>query len=795
MHLQRQHFPWQATILLVFAVAPMIAGAISFSSSLNLIGKPSIGVLPIWQDAIRCHAVSPITPPSWPAMADGSLQTGDCIETINGISAYHWPLSEVERYADAKDGRNLVDVEVRRGAERFSVRIAALRLTWLHVLQLQFGILPIALFVWMLALIVLLAQPRAEVNQTSVALFLTLALAIVGLYHGLNNEQGRYYTAFTIVISMAWIGPFLYHLALLTPRPLARCAPLRFALHPVGLTAMILHLDSMLAFVPLLRPWRGDAPGIATTINGITMLIGLGAFLMRAGWWVWRGDRAIADQMRVLLLSWGIGAGPLTLASAYYLLTYRAPLGTSFQPFLFFLVILCSGIAYVMLRYQHFAGRSRVLDSLAMIYISATVACAVMVVVLIGIIRMPVDGLMFTALWFATFATTVFWHTDNPFQRLYRRFFLRHHHHYQATLDFATRMNEVSNLEDAAKHGAALVRTAVMCDWAAVHPALTPDRVWLATGSGVEVRRVSAAREVSFSLPASPAMTRALISEGEQLGTLYVGSRSTQEPFDEEDERLIGLLATMLANAMHIRAQIQRLLAVPALMIAAQEQERERIAQEIHDGVMPFLGAIPLGLAQIQRRVEAGDSIDETISVCETYRQRAIKTAQELRAIMRRLQPPLVGATRLGLAIQAFTEEICALYNVPCIINGAGVAYPLHDTTARQAYRIVQQAVVNALQHAHPRLLRVTIAADEHGWECEVSDDGRGFDPDQPQRKNHFGLFSMHERARTISAVLTIDSQPGRGTTVRLRLKKALKIEDETWDVSRYPVSVENVEG
>jgi nitrate/nitrite-specific signal transduction histidine kinase len=49
----------------------------------------------------------------------------------------------------------------------------------------------------------------------------------------------------------------------------------------------------------------------------------------------------------------------------------------------------------------------------------------------------------------------------------------------------------------------------------------------------------------------------------------------------------------------------------------------------------------------------------------------------------------------------------------------------------------------------------------------------------------------MHERARTIGAALTIDSRPGRGTTVRLRLKKALKIEDETWGVSRYPVSVE----
>jgi signal transduction histidine kinase len=771
MDAKRHPLPWQAYVLLIFACSPIIAGAISFISALNLLGQPSIGILPLWQAAIRCNAVSPITPPSWPGMASGALQTGDCIEMINSIPAHTWPYEELERYADGHNQSNLVDLIIRRGGELLTVRVAVLRLTWLHVLQLQSGIIPIILFVWTLALVVLLAQPRAEANQVFAALFLVLALAIAGLFHGLNNAQGRYYTAFTIVSGMAWIGPLLNHLALLTPQPTARFAFLRFALHPIGLVAMILHLDSMLEFVPFFQSLRGNAPGIASAINGVTMLIGLAAFLGRAGFWAWRGDRAIANQMWVLLMSWGLGAGPLTLASAYYLLTYRAPLWTSLQPFLFCLVILCTGAAYVMLRYKSFAYRGRILNILAMIYLSAAIACIVMVIVLIGIFRIPVDGLLFMALWCATFTTTLFWHTDSPFRRLYRHFFLRHQHHYQATLDFATHMNQASDLDAAVRQGAALICQAVTADWVAVRLALAPDQMWLATATTIEMHRANRTHSQTASLREEAAVIRQLTSEGEVLGTLYVGPRRAPEPLDEEEKRLIGLLANILASSVHIRAQILRLSEVPVLMIKAQEQERERIAQEIHDGIMPFLGAIPLGLTQIEQRIRAGDPLDEIIPICDAYRERAVKTSRELRSIMRNLQPPIVGATHLGLAIHAFTREICELYNVQATIQGAMIIYPLDEFTARHAYRIVQQAIVNAIQHAHADRLDVSLGADERAWMCRVTDNGRGFDPRQLPQTNSFGIFSMRERARIIGATLTIDSQPGQGTTVTLRVE------------------------
>ncbi len=770
---------WQARALLLLACAPIIAGAISFASALNLIGQPSIGVLLLWQEAPRCHAVSPITPPSWPGMASGALQTGDCVEVINDIPANAWLRYELERATDGTDGKNGAFLIVRRGNEIFVAQVATLRLTWLHVLQLQLGIIPLVLFIWMMALVVLLAQPRAEANRVFAALFFVLALAIAGLFHGLDDASGRYYTAFTIVSGMAWIGLLHYHLAFLTPRPVARLAPMRFALYPIGLGAMILHLDSMLSFVPFLQPWRGEAAGVASIINGLTLLIGLVMFLGRAGFWAWRRVRPVSDQMLILLISWGAGAGPLTLASSYYLLTYRAPLGTSFQPFLFFLVILCTGTAYVMLRYQSFAYRGRILNILTIVYLSAAIACAIMSFVLIGIVHMPVDGLVFTLLWSATFTATLIWHTDNPFRRLYRRFFLRHQHHYKATLDFATQMSQVADLDAAAQQGVEMVRSTLMSDWVAVYLFLAPERVWLATATTTEQRQVSAAQHHSAFLPETPAIVCPLASKGEQLGILYVGPRNVSEPLDEEDERLVGLLATLLANAVQIQAHIQRLAATPKMIITAQEQERERIAQEIHDGVMPFLGALPLGLTQIEKKVQTNAPADTIISICETYCERAVGTAKELRSIMRHLQPPLVGATHLGLAIRAFTQEICSLYNVEATIKGAEMAYPLDEFTARHAYRIIQQAITNALQHARPTALEVSISAHENGWTCCVTDNGNGFDLQQPLQRPGFGLFSMQERARIIGATLVIDSHPGHGTTVTLHVGQGKSLKND----------------
>jgi signal transduction histidine kinase len=84
-------------------------------------------------------------------------------------------------------------------------------------------------------------------------------------------------------------------------------------------------------------------------------------------------------------------------------------------------------------------------------------------------------------------------------------------------------------------------------------------------------------------------------------------------------------------------------------------------------------------------------------------------------------------------------------------------------------YRIAQEAMQNAIRHAHPSRLGVSLVCESDSFTLEVSDDGVGFDP-QDEHPGHLGLHSMHERALGIGGTLEIISAPGRGAQVRARI-------------------------
>jgi signal transduction histidine kinase len=89
----------------------------------------------------------------------------------------------------------------------------------------------------------------------------------------------------------------------------------------------------------------------------------------------------------------------------------------------------------------------------------------------------------------------------------------------------------------------------------------------------------------------------------------------------------------------------------------------------------------------------------------------------------------------------------------------------------REVFRIAQEALENALRHADAERLRLRLAAADGRLELTVSDDGVGFDPTAPSvRSRRLGLTSMEERAQALGGTLTIESEPGRGTTVRLEV-------------------------
>lgn len=197
----------------------------------------------------------------------------------------------------------------------------------------------------------------------------------------------------------------------------------------------------------------------------------------------------------------------------------------------------------------------------------------------------------------------------------------------------------------------------------------------------------------------------------------------------------------------------------------ALDAQRERIGQDLHDGV----GSLLTGIRLLSERLAACPTLsDGPDGAGETARRIAAYAAEALgqvQSISRDLVPPPSGEA--VEALRPLVERADALGPTRCVFRqteGAGVLDP---AVGVHIYRIVQEAVSNALRHASASALWVTLDRDGDDVIVEVEDNGIGFDTAAPS-KGSVGLRSMAARARAARGVLHIESQPGQGTTVRV---------------------------
>jgi signal transduction histidine kinase len=201
----------------------------------------------------------------------------------------------------------------------------------------------------------------------------------------------------------------------------------------------------------------------------------------------------------------------------------------------------------------------------------------------------------------------------------------------------------------------------------------------------------------------------------------------------------------------------------------AEEEERSRLAQEVHDGILSYLDAIPLRLDLAWKRIDE-DSVEAARVATDqrfTVRQAIIELrclTEALRAspgerpgLVERLQHHLsVSAERSPLAVRLETE---------------GEARPLPPGVEKEAFRIVQEAMINAEKYARATEVRVRLCYAENSFICTIRDDGVGFDTTAPPKGSSsagFGLPSMMKRAEEAGGELRIASAPGQGTEVVL---------------------------
>lgn len=204
-----------------------------------------------------------------------------------------------------------------------------------------------------------------------------------------------------------------------------------------------------------------------------------------------------------------------------------------------------------------------------------------------------------------------------------------------------------------------------------------------------------------------------------------------------------------------------------AQVITAQEDERRRIARDLHDEVGQSLTSLLLGLRSIPKPDMPGQA------GAEELRRIAVTVLAEVRRLARGLRPAVLDDLGLGAALERYAADFTQATGINVRREVSDDLGRLPGAVETALYRIVQEALTNAAKHAAARGVRVVVARRPAAVEAVVEDDGRGFDTVAVARRpagDNLGLAGMRERAALVGGEVTFESRPGRGTRVTIRI-------------------------
>lgn len=258
--------------------------------------------------------------------------------------------------------------------------------------------------------------------------------------------------------------------------------------------------------------------------------------------------------------------------------------------------------------------------------------------------------------------------------------------------------------------------------------------------------------------------------DGKRMGVLQVVNR-LEGDFDEEDDRLSHSLASSAGIALE-HAQLHGELREERLrVLGIAEETRHRLARELHDGVAQTIANAAVSLEVAARR--APQDLDAAVADLHALRARLVDAQRSLRDILFSLRPVVLETGGLADAARALAQRLDGTREARVETGRAELTHRLRPEVEAGAFAILQEAAHNAVKHGAKRVLLE--AYEEQGETVvRVEDDGAGFDPAvvlaRYAASGSLGLLQMREGARTIGGRLILDSSPGHGTRIVLRI-------------------------
>ena len=212
----------------------------------------------------------------------------------------------------------------------------------------------------------------------------------------------------------------------------------------------------------------------------------------------------------------------------------------------------------------------------------------------------------------------------------------------------------------------------------------------------------------------------------------------------------------------------RRLRAFGAGALRAAEEERQRIARELHDDTAQRLAALMMML-KVAGRIEEREERERRI---EQVREEMAETAEGVRRIAQALRPPALDEAGLAAALDSLVRSLRRAHAIDIELSATRTGGRLDPEAELALYRIAQEALSNAMRHSGASRVAVSLEADERFVRVGIADDGRGFHTNRShgEEGRGLGLVGMRERARNAGGMLEIESAPGKGTRVTVEL-------------------------
>ena len=276
-------------------------------------------------------------------------------------------------------------------------------------------------------------------------------------------------------------------------------------------------------------------------------------------------------------------------------------------------------------------------------------------------------------------------------------------------------------------------------------------------------------------------LTIPLKAGGIVLGVLSFGAFREFRAWPDELVQRLRTVGEIFANALarkradqdvHAREESLRmtqdeLRLLAGRLLQAQEDERRRIAREMHDDWTQRLAVLAIDAAKLETQLDPSSNAHRQL---QEMRGELVGLSEDVHALSRQLHPSILDDLGLVDALRSECASVTRREGVAVAYRSDGVTAPLPKDVALCIYRVAQEALRNVVKHAGTEEARVSLIGSSRELILTVQDRGVGFDAAEVRSREGLGLSSMGERVRLVRGELSVHSEPGQGTTVTVRV-------------------------